>query len=325
VCSNFSLSATPTSQSVGQGLSTSYAITITRTACPSSVALSIGGLPAGATGSFSPTSTTGTSSTLTITTTNCGSPTPIGTSTLTVTGTGGGLTRTTSPSLSVINGPPTVTAPNSRVYFTTTLGSTTMPIWTWWSACDPNGVASYQLQRSVNGGAWTNVSLSTPTTTALGESLTIGATNAYQVLATDANNNTSAYAAGKSFQPLVTEDSSTGSISYSGTWTVDYNASTSGGDQRYTSALGASASYTFTGSSIGWVATKGPDRGSADFYIDNALIATVSLNSTTTTYRQIVYVYNFGANGTHTIKIVCKATSGHPRIDLDAFVRTLQL
>jgi hypothetical protein len=41
--------------------------------------------------------------------------------------------------------------------------------------------------------------------------------------------------------------------------------------------------------------------------------------------RQIVYALNWTANGVHTIKIVCLATTGHPRVDIDAFVRMVQL
>jgi hypothetical protein len=310
---------------VGQGLGTTYTINIARTSCAASISLGVSGLPAGTTGVFSPGATTGSSSTLTITTTNCGSPTPIGDSTLTVTGTGGGLTRTTSPTLSIVDGPPTVTAPNSRIYFTSTVGSGTMPVYTWWSACDPNGISSYELQRQVNGGAWTTVSLATPTTASLGEQLTVGSTDAYRVLATDGTAHTSAYATGTSFQPLLTEDSATGSIAYSGTWSTEYNASTSGGTQRYASIAGASATFTFTGSSIGWVTTKGPTRGSADIYIDGVLKTTVSLYTSSTIYKQVVYAFNFGVNGPHTIKVVCDGTSGHPRIDVDAFVRTFKL
>ena len=59
--------------------------------------------------------------------------------------------------------PPTVTAPSSRLYYLSTLGSTTTPVRTTWSASDSSGVAKYQLQRQVNGGTWSSVSLSSAT------------------------------------------------------------------------------------------------------------------------------------------------------------------
>jgi Putative Ig domain len=93
---DFSLSASPTSQTVTQGSGTSYTVTVTPSGgFTGSVNLSVSGLPSGASGSFSPNPTTG-SSTLTVTT---GSSTPTGTYPLTITGTSGSLTHTTSATL----------------------------------------------------------------------------------------------------------------------------------------------------------------------------------------------------------------------------------
>jgi hypothetical protein len=96
---DFTLGATPSSQTLQQGgNSTSYNLTITPSGgFTSPVNLSVSGLPAGATGTFSPNPAT-TNSTLTITTS---ASTPAGSSTLTITGVGGGLTRSTTVSLTV--------------------------------------------------------------------------------------------------------------------------------------------------------------------------------------------------------------------------------
>jgi subtilisin family serine protease len=102
---DFTLSASPSSQTVVQGLSTSYTVTITRTGgFTGAVTLSVSGLGAGATGTFSPNPTSGASSTLTVTTTPTAAT---GSFPLTITGTSGTLTRTTSVTL-VVNppGPP---------------------------------------------------------------------------------------------------------------------------------------------------------------------------------------------------------------------------
>jgi len=98
---DFSLSASPTSLTLGPGGTGTSTITVTPTgAFAGSVALTVSGLPAGATGSFSPASTTSTS-TLTI-----GAGTAAaGTYPLTVTGTSGALTHTTTVTLTV-TGPP---------------------------------------------------------------------------------------------------------------------------------------------------------------------------------------------------------------------------
>jgi hypothetical protein len=103
VLPDFSLSSSPTVQSVAPGSSASYGVVVTpNTGFTGTVSFSVSGLPARATATFSPTtiSTSGTAA-LTIATT---SSTPTGSSTITITGTSGPLTHTTSVTLSVTTG-----------------------------------------------------------------------------------------------------------------------------------------------------------------------------------------------------------------------------
>src|SRR5882672_6940529 len=97
---DYSLSASPASQTVAPGASTSYTITVTPSGgFTGTVTFSASGLPAGAGASFNPTSvTTSGSSTMTVTTSNT---TPTGTFPLTITGTSGSLTHTTTVTLVV--------------------------------------------------------------------------------------------------------------------------------------------------------------------------------------------------------------------------------
>ena len=97
---DFALSASPSSQTITQGGSTSYGVTINpvKNDFTGQVALSLSGLPTGANGSFSPNLAT-TSSTLSVTTS---SSTPAGTYTLTISGTSGGLIHATTVSLIVV-------------------------------------------------------------------------------------------------------------------------------------------------------------------------------------------------------------------------------
>jgi hypothetical protein len=106
VVPDFTLSATPPSQTVTQGASATYTVTVNPTGgFTGSVGLGVTGLPAGAGGTFNPSSVTTTgSSTLTVTTI---STTPPGTYPLTITGTSGTtLTHTATVSL-VVNAAPT--------------------------------------------------------------------------------------------------------------------------------------------------------------------------------------------------------------------------
>jgi subtilase family serine protease len=95
---SFSLAATPTSQTVSPGGSTSYTLTISPSGGFSgSVSLSESGLPSSATATFSPNPAT-TSSTLSVSTT---SSTGAGTYAVTITGTSGSLKSSTSVTLVV--------------------------------------------------------------------------------------------------------------------------------------------------------------------------------------------------------------------------------
>jgi VCBS repeat-containing protein len=101
--SDFSLSASPTSQTVTQGANTSYAVTIARTGgFAGAVTLSASGLPAGASASFNPNGTTGNTSTMNVVTS---STTPVGSSSVTITGVSGSLTHATTVTLVVQSQP----------------------------------------------------------------------------------------------------------------------------------------------------------------------------------------------------------------------------
>src|SRR5207247_1481199 len=92
------LSASPSSQTVAPGGSTSYTVTISPTGGFSGqVTLSVSGLPSGATGSFTPNPATA-SSTLSVTASTSTAP---GAYTLTITGVNGSLTHTTTVTLTV--------------------------------------------------------------------------------------------------------------------------------------------------------------------------------------------------------------------------------
>jgi hypothetical protein len=99
---NFTLTATPSTETVLAGNPTTYTASIGALSGFSGVVtLTASGLPTGATASFSAATVTGTgSSTLTVTTS---STTSVGSYPLTITGTSGSLTQTTSVTLTVTN------------------------------------------------------------------------------------------------------------------------------------------------------------------------------------------------------------------------------
>jgi len=128
---DFSITASPASQTVTQGGGTSYTATVAALGgFTGTVSFSVSGLPSGASASFNPTSVTGSgSSTMSVSTS---STTPAGTYTLTITGTSGTLSHSTTVRL-VVNpvNPPDFTisvSPTSRTLSRGSSGSYTVTI-----------------------------------------------------------------------------------------------------------------------------------------------------------------------------------------------------
>jgi hypothetical protein len=117
---DFALGATPASQSVTQGGATSYTVTETpQNGFTGSVTLSLSGLPAGASASFTPNPTTGTS------TLNVSTGTAVaGSYALTITGISGALTHTAGVTLN-ITGPPDFSVSATPATRSVATGSTT--------------------------------------------------------------------------------------------------------------------------------------------------------------------------------------------------------
>src|SRR5438270_2924876 len=122
---DFSIAASPASQTVTQGGGTSYTATVTASGGFTGVVnFSVSGLPSGASASFNPTSVTGSgASTLSVSTS---STTPAGTYTLTITGTSGTLSHSSTITLVVnpVGGVPGFTISVSPASLNVTRGNT---------------------------------------------------------------------------------------------------------------------------------------------------------------------------------------------------------
>ncbi len=168
----FTVSAAPSSQTVSPGGGTSYSVSTSAVnGFTGSIGLSVSGLPANATGTFSPTPVNvGSGSTLTITT---ASNTPPGSYSLTITGTSGSLTSTTNVTLNV-------TGPASFTLLATPSSQTV----------NPGGGTSYSVSTTAVNGFTGTISLSVsglpanatgtfyPTSVSVGGSATLTITTA---------------------------------------------------------------------------------------------------------------------------------------------------
>jgi hypothetical protein len=318
--SAFKLAATIPSGALKQGTGSTASVTIKRTNFSGEVALDVSGLPDGATGSFAASPTTGTATTLSVTLPADPAATPVGTYPLTISGLGGDITRTTTLNLVVADGiPPTLVGPTTSLFSGLTLGATTVPVRVGWTASDPSGISTSTLQRSINGAPWSTAFGATTSSTAQ-VSISNGGTGQYRVRSTDKLANTSDWAMGPTVKATIYQQTSA-AVTWTGTWHTAASSSASGGSVRYATSKGASATFAFTGSSVAWVATKGTTRGSAAVYVDGLYVKSISLHASSGTSRSIVFARNWGTVGTHTLRIVVGGSAGHPRVDIDAFVR----
>lgn len=196
----------------------------------------------------------------------------------------------------------------------TTGSSPTVPEQTVWAASPTPGV-TYTLQEQVNGGSWATVLAGT---TALGFKTQLVFNNSYAFrVEAVLGSSTSAFAPNSAFTVLPYQDSA---VSYTGTWSMGGVSNLWGGSDHYTKAAGASGSFSFTGRNVAVIGNVGAGNGSAKMYIDGVLIKTVSEYASSTKYRQVVARRGWPAPGSHTIKLVNVATSGHPRFDIDGIV-----
>jgi spore germination protein YaaH len=235
----------------------------------------------------------------------------------------GPATAAHAPTLVIDRSAPRSTAPKVGITPGVTLPSAASTVGIWsrltWAATDSGGagIASYDLQRSVDGAAFSPY-LSGTTTTALGVSLIPGHTYRFAVRARDRAGNVGAWVAGSTVRAYLPQDASAG-LTWKGIWRTATGPQCSGGSLRFGMGGGASVTYAFTGRSIAWVAMLGPDRGVARVYVDGLLVSTVDLRSPIVVYRRVAFARSWSAAGAHSLRVVVAGTAGRPRVDIDAF------
>ncbi len=216
--------------------------------------------------------------------------------------------------------PPSLGAPRPSFVAGAQAGRTGISIRIAWSIADPgSGVATMRLERSVNGGTFTPVTLTSSAARSVSHTLTYGRRYQYRLTATDNAGNQATWALGPAFTPtLYTEGSSR--VAYAGTWRVAGSSSYLGGRARYASAARHRATITLSGLAVAWVSTAARTRGSARVYADGVLQGTYSTYRSATTYRRVITGRTFPATGSHTFRIEVVGTARHPRVDVDSFV-----
>jgi hypothetical protein len=316
---DFSVSAPPDAAPVEPGGSARISITISRS--PTSferIGFGVSDLSAGMTATFDRLSVygfEGVASTLIV---NVPPGTPPGTYSVTVTGDEHGNVRTTAATVLVRNDLPVSLAPATAIRSRGTLGTTTLPALVSWAAASDatSGVAGYELQTSIDGGAWVPSVATSYSIRAVSRTQTIGHRYQYRLRARDAVGNWSVPSDGPAMTSGLVQDRAR-AVAYSGTWRRVLYSGASGGSTTYATSAGARATMRFTGRAVAIVAPVGRGRGSARIYVDGRYRGIVSFRASTGRSRVVMYATTFAAVGTHTIQL---RLAGNGRVDLDAFV-----
>ena len=223
---------------------------------------------------------------------------------------------------------PTVSsAPNPKFLTPNTLQSLAgvTPLRVSWADNDGagSGICNTQLQVSLNGGAFTDVTLPSPTATGVNIRQTPSntATRRYQVKVTDCAGNPTAFVAGRTYKLLIFQETS-GSITYStpGNWAQVADANAAGGGRKASTTAASSASLSFTGRGVAWVSRRGPTLGGAHVLIDGSPVGTVNLNKVSVQDRRVVFGQTGLTNAPHVLKVTVDGTAGHPEVDVDDFL-----
>jgi hypothetical protein len=211
---------------------------------------------------------------------------------------------TTAPTVSLRNNAGPVTAAD--------------PVTISWNGSDAtSGINHYSLFESKDGGAYALAATTTAPT--FNKNLGPGHTYQFKVTATDNAGNTSAASAGVAYKlSLFQENAST--VKYSTGWARQALSGANGGSVDFATLKGKTATLTFTGFQVAWMSTQGPTRGSATVKLDSGTAATINTNTSSPHAAEIVDVVTAAANGSHKLLVTTLGTSGHPRIDVDAFV-----
>jgi hypothetical protein len=211
---------------------------------------------------------------------------------------------------------PTTTKPVARIT-PTSIGGKTVPVTLTWDGSDRGwGIAKYQLERRVDGGAWTRI-LSRKTKT-LATTVPSGHAYQFRVRAVDKYGNKGYWDIGPAFRPALVEDGST-AIVYTGDWASAADATARGGSIREASASASKAVFAFTGRDVAWLAERGPGHGVARVYVDGALAATVDLDAAADAPARVVFRKHWATKAGHTVRIAVQGTASRPVVSVDGF------
>jgi hypothetical protein len=110
-----------------------------------------------------------------------------------------------------------------------------------------------------------------------------------------------------------------GAITYRGGWHDAPYGGYMGGNVAWSTTPGATATFTFTGSSVRLIGPKGPTRGLALVLIDGRAVAHVNLWRSSFVARAVLFRRSFDTASRHTLTIKVLRAPGHQYVAIDGF------
>lgn len=203
----------------------------------------------------------------------------------------------------------------------THLGSGTDPTVPGLVSWSPSGdrVCSYRPEVLTDSTEWAPVQLTSPTATQAKKTLRFGHRYVFRAAAVDCVGDQGAWSIGPTVTvagdpvPLV-------NTGWAAPWIETTMSGAWGGTVQQTTVAASSPTLYFYGSAVALVGSRGPTYGKARVFIDGTYIRTINAHAKVTKLRQILFSTTWPTGGSHTIRIVNLATSGHPTIDVDGLV-----
>lgn len=187
----------------------------------------------------------------------------------------------------------------------------------WRLRAAPVGSTSYSLARTTDGGSsWDAIDHARGTSPSQDATLADGRATTISVRGRASTGVASEWAVSRKVTArLVEEDAS--SVSTTSGWKRVTWSSASGGHRLTSSRKGSKVTHRFTGESIGIVAARASNLGTAIVRIDGKVAATLNLHRSPSGVRQVVWARNL-TPGRHTISVQVRSGT----VVLDGFVVT---
>ena len=214
---------------------------------------------------------------------------------------------------------PVQPAPSVHLAPLGTLGTANVPLLVSWASATPDGspIGHYELQVSRDAGTWTNIALSRPLARRVTTKQPAWAVLIFRVRAVDQAAIASDWSESAPVWLEIAQENDP-ALSLSAGWQMVTKSAAYGGKRADTTLSGDSATFTYTGRELGWVARLGPNEGNVQVEPDGQDPALISLHRKSATNRRIAFTVTYPSSDAHSLTLVTQTAGALS--DIDAFV-----